>query len=161
MPERDPETGTFVKSEKKTTATLSHPSLRPPKKREKRQKQRRTIVRTIKLVNATGEIPRLIECPIEPGHNNRGTLKDPTIPIRHYLDKGFILPHEFDGVVLADLGEGPKPIDLQVIFCAVSGCWKKATATDDSEDGTERCSEHNVMFDRGEIRYATSAKGDV
>jgi hypothetical protein len=159
MPERDTETSQFLPEVPGAPAVkLQHPALRPPKKKAKQNKQRRTIVRTIKLVNATDESrPQLIEVPIEPGHNNRGTLKDPTLPIRHYLEKGFILPHEFDGVVLGD----GKPINLQVIFCAVSGCWTKATVTDDPEDGTERCREHNVMYDKGEIRYAMSGKGDV
>jgi hypothetical protein len=147
--EKDPETGKFVRAQPK----LEHPSLRPPRRQAKREKLRRTIVRTIKLVNPTGPTPVLVEVPIEISHNNRGTTSDPTIPIRHYLEKGFVLPHEFRGQVLGPDGE---PLELGQIFCAVSGCWRRATAQDDPENGTERCVEHEAMWRTGEIRYAVA-----
>lgn len=133
---------------------LTHPALRAPKARKSGVKTRRTVVRTIKLVNPFGAQPILVEVPIEPSHNNRGTLGDPTIPARHYLEKGFVLPHEFSGTIKV----GSKEIDLDQVFCAVSGCWGRATVTDEPESGTERCVEHEVAWRAGEIRYAVSAR---
>lgn len=151
---RDPETGQFTRAEGKGR-NLTHPALRPPKKAPRvDMKQKRTTVRSMKLVNATDpDRPQLIQVPIEPGHNNRGTLKDPTIPIRHYLEKGFIQPHEFQGQIMVD-GEA---VDLQRVFCAIKDCWDTATITFD-EGGTERCGPHDKMFNDGLIRYATAAR---
>lgn len=131
------------------TAPLQHPAFRPRKKRPKiSDKTRRTTVRVMKVINAVrdGQAPALIQVPIEPSHNNKGTLSDPLIPMRHYLEKGFEFPHEYD------------PEKYPGIYCAIKDCWDWATVTNDHENGTERCAEHDDMYQRGEIRYATSAK---
>jgi len=130
---------------------LVHPALRPrhkPKRVDK--KTRRTIVRVAKLINDSDESrpASLIQIPIEPSHNNAGTLGDPTIPLRHYLEKGYQFPHEFD------VEKYPG------IYCAVVNCWDWAMVTTDPDNGTERCPEHEVMYRTGEIRYAMSAKGN-
>jgi len=146
MPDQDTATGTFVK--KATSAPMIHPALRPRKKpKVVSQKSRRTTVRVAKLINAMNpEKVSLIQVPIEPGFNNKGILTDPTQPLRHYLDKGFQWPHEFD----AEKYPG--------IFCAVRDCWDFAEVSTDFESGTERCPEHEQMFKDGLIRYATSAR---
>lgn len=129
-------------------APLLHPALRRKQaKKRPDAKQRRTIVRTVKLVNASDpKRPQLLQLPIEPSHNNRGNVRDPLGPIRHYLDKGFVFPYEYDGTI--------KGIDLKVIHCAVSNCWDPAEAMTDPNNGSERCPDHEKMFQSGEIRYA-------
>jgi hypothetical protein len=128
-------------------APLVHPALRPKRpNKEVSKKQRRTTVRTIKLVNPHNEEPALVQVPIEPSFNNRGSLKDPTTPIRHYLDKGFVFPHEYD------------PEKWPDIFCAVKDCWDPAMVNTDHENGSERCLEHELMYRQGIIRYPTAAR---
>lgn len=148
---RDGSTGRFTKAADITAAV--HPALRRKKARKRLDaKQRRTTVRTIKLVNPGGgdQMPCLIQVPIEPGFNNKGILTDPTMPVRYYLEKGFVLPNEYEGKIPG--------IDLSVFFCAVSNCWDPALATANPENGSERCALHEEMFSKGEIRYATSAR---
>lgn len=130
-----------------TEAPLVHPALRPRTKPKKlSDKQRRTTVRTVKLVNPLNDAPVLVQVPIEPSFNNRGSLQDPTTPLRHYLDKGFVFPHEYD------------PAKWPDIFCAVSNCWDRAMVNDDHDNGSERCLEHELLYRQGIIRYPTAAR---
>lgn len=145
MVEKDPETGKFVKAPvaAKAEPAVVHPALRPRKRAKKvSDKSRRTTVRSLKLINATNpnRSPQLVQLPIEPSHNNAGALSDPTIPIRFYLNKGFQWPHEFD------------PEKYPGIYCAILDCW------DFTDGDSERCKEHDAMFEAGLIRYATAAK---
>lgn len=131
----------------KAKAPMTHPAMRP-RQRPKRvdEKQRRTTVRVAKLINATNEPASLIQAPIEPGHNNAGVLSDPTQPLRFYLNKGFMFPHEYD------IEKYPG------IYCAVKDCWEWAEYGDENPEGSERCSAHEEMYKAGIIRYATSAR---
>lgn len=119
---------------------IIHPALRPKAVlKTGSAKQRRTTVRVAKLINPRGNgkgEPVLTQVPIEPSFNNRGGY-DPGTPLRHYLDKGFVFPHEFD------------PVKYKFLYCAVQNCWDPAIS-----DG-ERCTEHEEMYARGLIRYAT------
>jgi hypothetical protein len=133
--------------DKKEETPLVHPAMRPRNMGKKLdRKQRRTTVRVIKLVNPFNEAAHLVQVPIEPSFNNKGTLNDPTNPIRHYLDKGFQFPHEYD------------PARWPDIFCAVQNCWDPAMVNIDHENGSERCLEHELMYRQGIIRYPTAAR---
>jgi len=143
-----------AKQEDVAPVELKHPSLRPRKKQAKlSDKQRRTMVRVAKLINLAdntsprgrGIVPTLIECPIGPGTNNRGS-KDPNAPLRYYLEvKGFLWPHEYDREKYPG------------IYCAISRCWDWATIPHDPESGTERCIEHEAMWRAGLLRYLDPA----
>jgi hypothetical protein len=123
---------------------LVHPDLMPSRTPHGfGKKMRRTIVRVAKLVNleATKELKELtiVQVPIEPGHNNHGSLNDHAAPLRHYLSKGvFEFPHEYD------------PEQFNFLYCAVSNCWSPA-----AWPITERCQDHEQAWQNGWIKYAT------
>lgn len=146
-------------------ATLVHPLLRKPKPQKKTdKKQRRTTVRSVKLV-AIGtdefgrEVPRLMSLPIEPSFNNMGSLKDPSNPLRYWLNKGYIFPHDYEGTLtISDPDTGKeREVDLQQIFCAVKDCWEPALATKDP-NGSELCAYDKERWDKGLISWAISAR---
>lgn len=128
---------------------LVHPSLRPRRKPESgSRKQRRTVVRCAKLVKVGDVVDggnttvkaNLVQVPIEPTFNNMGS-RDLNAPLRFYLErKGFQWPHEYD--------EEKYP----GIYCAVLNCWDWATVTH-TNNGTERCVEHEAMWRAGMLRY--------
>lgn len=140
----------------KQDKSFVHPSLRPRRKaKSTSKKQRRTSVRTVKLIKVgsirnDGEIVEgasLIQMPIEPTFNNGGS-RDLNAPLRYALDKkGFLWPHEYD----ADKYPG--------IYCAVLNCWDWATVTHQPDSGTERCVEHEAMWRAGLLRYQDPASG--
>src|SRR5438128_254256 len=87
---------------------IVHPDMAPRAPATGGTKQRRTTVRVAKLINATDpNDPRLTQVPIEPSHNNHGSY-DSGAPLRHYLNKGFMFPHEYD------------PAKYTFLYCAVS-----------------------------------------
>lgn len=145
MPQ-DPETGKFTKAK----PALVHPALRKkaPEKRVN-AKLRRTTVRTVKLIapgsDDAGNVV-VTQLPIEPSFNNGGNLNDTTAPLRHWLEKGFQWPHEFDFE------------RFPFVFCAIKDCWDPALVSEDPDSGTERCADHEEAWKRKEIRYAVSAK---
>lgn len=127
-----------------TKAPIVHPALRPKGQPSSGSaKQRRTTVRMAKMVNpfASKEQGKTIvtQVPIEPSFNNHGSY-DSTMPLMHYIQKGFVFPHDWD----------PETYDF--LYCAVKDCWDKAVGQ------SERCAEHEQMWKDGYIRYATSAK---
>jgi hypothetical protein len=136
--------------EKVTKAPLVHPALRKrvaPKRVS--GKMRRTTVRTVKLAGFTVDDKRYVgQFPIEPSFNNGGNLGDNTAPLRFYLDQDLQWPHEVPELQAQYPG----------IVCAVMDCWDQALVNFDPDRGTERCQEHEAMWQRKEIRYATSAK---
>jgi hypothetical protein len=139
--------------EKVEKPKLVHPSLRPRRKPKKlSDKQRRTVVRTAKLVHlkdrttegVTKEDAVLIQVPIEPQFNNLGS-RDLNAPLRFYLDKkGMLWPHEYDDKKYPG------------IYCAVLNCWDWATVSH-TPDGSERCVEHEAMWRAGMLRYQDPA----
>jgi hypothetical protein len=128
---------------------LVHPALRKrvaPKRVT--GKMRRTTVRTVKLAGWTVDDKRYVgQFPIEPSFNNGGNLTDSTAPLRFYLDQDLEWPHEVEELQAQYPG----------IVCAVMDCWDQALVNFDAVRGTERCTEHEAMWQRKEIRYATSA----
>lgn len=145
-----PEKGADGRFKKATPVPIVHPALRKkePVKRVS-GKMRRTTVRTVKLAGYTTDGVRYVgQFPIEPSFNNAGNLADPTAPLRYYLEQDFEWPHEVEE--LRDQYPG--------IVCAVKDCWDQALVNFDPVRGTERCQEHEAMWQRKEIRYAVSAK---
>lgn len=135
-----PEVTTEVKAD---APKIVHPDLAPQKRVDTgSKKQRRTTVRMAKLVNPYASEERgrpiITQVPIEPSHNNHGSY-DAGGPLRHYLNKGFVFPHDYD------------PEKFPFLYCAVKDCWEKAV-------GDERCPEHEDMWQKGLIRYATVGK---